>query len=287
MTTLRTIRRKIQSVSNIEKITKAMELVAASRLLKAQSKAESSRPYAIKLKEILNQLIIASDDFEHPFIMPRTVKKRGVIIIGADRGLCGSYNQNVFTAAEKFLRQYEEYQVELIPIGRKSVEYFSRKQWPILTEIAEWGGKITYSEIEAFTKLLINFYLQKELDEIWLVYTHFVNMATRQVRIEKFLSIDPEVASHSTDSTKTNYLFEPDAPTILAEALPQYCITKIQSALNDAYASELASRICSMRAATKNAGELIEKLILIRNKVRQSGITRELIEITSGAENVR
>ena len=283
MTTLRNIRRKIQSVSNIRKITEAMELVAASRLHKAQAKVEASRPYASKLKEILDRLIAASDELHHPLMSPREVKKTGVVIIAGDRGLCGGYNQNVLSEAEKFLKKYEPGQVELILVGRKPIDHFKSKKWTITSKLEEWGGKITYLQIEEFTKNIINFYLNGQLDEIWLIYTHFINTGARKVRVDKFLNIDTNVSTHFNDE----YLFEPDAPTIFAEILPHYCITKIQSALNDAYASELAARIASMRAATKNAGEMIEKLTLIRNKVRQSGITRELIEITSGTESLR
>lgn len=283
MATLRDIRRKIQSVGNIRKITKAMEMVAASRLRKAQAKAESSRPYSLKLKEVLDHLISSSDEMQHPLISPREVKKIGLVIIAGDRGLCGGYNQNVFTAAEKFLRKYRPDQVELILVGRKPVDHFERLKWTCSSKLEEWGGKITYAQIEEFAKTLINFYLTGQLDEIWIIYTHYINSGSREVRVDKFLNIDITVSSHQNN----NYLLEPDASAILAEILPRYCITKIQSVLYDAYASELAARIFSMRAATKNAEEMIEKLTLIRNKVRQSGITKELIEITSGAEHLR
>lgn len=283
MATLRDIRRKIQSVSNIQKITQAMELVAASRLRKAQAKVESSRPYASKLKEILDRLILASEELQHPLISTRPVKKTGLVIIAGDRGLCGGYNQSLFNQAEKFLQKYDTDQVELIPVGRKAVDYFSSKPWMISSQLQDWGGKITYRQIEEFTRNLMNLYLQGSLDEIWLIYTHFVNTAAREIREVKFLNIDTTIST----PTKQVYLFEPDVETILDELLPRYCITTIQSALNDAYASELAARISSMRAATKNAEEMIEKLTLVRNKVRQSGITRELIEITASAENLR
>lgn len=283
MATLRDLRRKIQSVGNIRKITEAMELVAASRLRKAQAKAESARPYALKLKEILDRVITASDDLDHPLISPRIVKKTGLVIVAGDRGLCGGYNQNVFNAAEKFLQKYTPDQVELIPVGRKPVDYFESKKWPISSKLEDWGGKITFHQIEEFTNHLINFYLNGQLDEIWLIYTHFIHMGRREVRVDKFLSLD----AASSTPFNNNYIFEPAAHVIFAEILPHYCITKIQSALYDAYASELAARISSMHAATKNAGEMIEQLTLIRNKVRQSGITKELIEITSGAESLR
>lgn len=284
MATLRDLRRKIQSVGNIRKITEAMEMVAASRLRKAQTKVESSRPYALKLKEILGLLVTAADDLKNPLITPhREVKKTGVIIVAGDRGLCGSYNHNVFSASERFLKNYAPNQVELIPVGRKAVDYFQAKIWTLSAKLEDWGGKITYHQIEEFTQMIMNFYLNAQLDEVWLVYTHFINMGTREVRVEKFLNIDTSTSNHF----KNHYIFEPDAPTVFNEILPRYLITKIQSVLNDAYASELAARISSMRAATKNAEEMIQELTLIRNKVRQAGITRELIEITSGADSLR
>lgn len=283
MATLREIRQKIHSVHNIQKITQAMELVAASRLRKAQAKLEAGRPYALKLKEIFDRLITASKELKHPLISVRTVKKVGLVVIAGDRGLCGGYNQSVFTAAEKFLKKYEPNQVELIPIGRKPVDYFEAKQWTIPYKIMEWGGKIAYPQIAELAHVLINFYLNGQLDEVWLVYTHFINMTTKEVRLEKFLNIE----ATSSAPLKDNYIYEPDPVSILAEILPRYCTMKLQTALNDAYTSELAARISSMRAATTNAKDVIEMLTLKRNKVRQSGITRELIEITSGAESLR
>lgn len=284
MATLRDIRQKIHSASNIQKITQAMELVAASRLRKAQVKAESSRPYALKIKEILNRLINGSHELlKHPLIAGRAVRKTGLVIIAGDRGLCGGYNQSVFTAAEKFLKKYNDDQVELIPVGRKSVDYFRTKQWAISSKIEEWGGKITYLQIEELTKNLTDFYLKGQLDEIWIIYTHFISINTWEVRLEKFLNID----IHTPTSSPSGYILEPNAEEIFAKILPCYFATKIQSVLNDSYASELAARISSMRAATKNAEEMIEELTLERNKIRQSGITRELIEITSGSESLR
>lgn len=283
MATLREIRRKLHSVANIEKITQAMEMVAASRLRKAQVKAEMSRPYARKLKEILDKLIAVATEFEHPLVTQREVKKICLIVIAGDRGLCGAYNNTVFSTAEKMLKKYQSEDVDLIPFGRKAADYFSGKKWKIRDKITDWGGKISYLQIETFTKDLIQQYLKEEIDEVWLIYTHYINIASRQVIVEKLLNID----TPKTDKTgSSGYIFEPDASEIFAEILPRYCISKVQTALHEAYASELAARIFSMRAATKNAEEMIEKLTLVRNKLRQSSITRELIELTSGAESL-
>jgi len=279
MATLREIRRKLQSVTNIEKITQAMELVAASRLRKAQAKAEMSRPYARKLKEILERLVLVTDHFAHPLLNQRDVQKIGVVVVSGDKGLCGSYNQMIFSRTEKFLKKYSPEQVELILVGQKAIDYFGSRKWKTNPRLTGWGGKITYPEIVEFTRELMDRYVEEEFDEIRIIYTHFVNAAVRQVKVEKLLPIEnPEIEDHIK---KVPYIYEPCVPEIFNEILPRYCITLVQTALNEAYASELAARVFSMRAATNNAEEMIQKLTLIRNKVRQSNITRELIEITA------
>lgn len=283
MNTLREIRRRIKSVENIEKITQAMELVAASRLRKAQGKMEAARPYAVELQEIFNRLLSTLSDLKHPLTTARDVKKTGLVIIAGDRGLCGAYNQSVFNAADKFLKKYDAHDVELIPVGRKPLDYFQMKKWKIALQLQEWGGKITYPQIKEFTQSLINAYLNEQLDEIWLVYTHFINMTTKEIRLKKLLPID----TSSPAPVKGDYIMEPDPATLFDEILPYYCTMHVQAALNDSYTAELAARVSSMRAATKNAKKKIEELTLTRNKVRQSGITKELIEITSGAESLR
>ncbi len=252
MATLREIHRKLHSVVNIEKITQAMEMVAASRLRKAQARAEMSRPYTRKLKEILDKIISASTDLEHPLIAKREPGKICLIVIAGDRGLCGAYNYTVFSTAEKMLKKYKPEEVDLIPIGRKTADYFSNKRWKIRDKITDWGGKISYPQIEAFTKKLIQQFLNEEIDEVWLIYTHYISIAARKVMVEKLLNIEN---LQTEKGVASNYIFEPDPDTIFAEILPRYCVTKVQTALHEAYASELAARIFSMRAATKNAEE--------------------------------
>lgn len=284
MATLKEIRRKLQSVQNIQKITKAMEMVAASRLKKAQAKAEKSRPYFTYLKTMLDNLVSASEGFAHPLIDTRDVKKTCFVIIAGDRGLCGSYNYNVFSAAEKALQDYSKDQVELILIGKKTVDHFAHGPWDIDRSISAWGGKITYAEIKGLAEYLMEEYLNFHYDDIVLVYTHYISAISRKVVIEKLLKHD---TSEKDDSTLQNYIVEPGISEILTELLPHYTISKIQSALYEAYASELAARVFSMRSATTNAREMIETLTLIRNQIRQSSITRELVEITSCAESLK
>jgi len=284
MATLRDIRKRIRSVENIKQITRAMEMVAAARLRKAQAKAEQAQPYAAKMRQILENLATASSEFTHPLYQQREVNKTGLVVIAADRGLCGSYNTNIFQVADRFLRQTGQDKVELIVVGRKAVEYYRRRKWTIKKRVPEWGGKITFLQIKNLTNELVQWFLDEELDEIWLAYTHFISIPSRKVVLEKFLNIEkPKTEQKIT----TDYIFEPNPVEIYAEILPRYCVTKIQTVLAEAFASELAARMISMGAATKNAEEMIENLTLVRNKVRQAAITKEMLEITSGAEALK
>lgn len=284
MATLKEIRNKLRAVKNIQKITKAMEMVAASRLKKAQLKAERSRPYYTHLKKMLENQVAASEQFTHPLVNAREIKKTCFIIIAGDRGLCGSYNYSIFSAAEKTLAQYAPENVSLILVGKKAVDYFSNRGWQIDRTIANWGGKITYAEIKDFAEFLIDNYLQYNYDEINLIYTHYISAIKRKIVVEKLLRIEPGT---DDNASLTSYIIEPEIYEILTHILPHYVITKIQSALNESYASELAARVFSMRAATNNAHDMIETLTLVRNQLRQSSITRELVEITSCAESLK
>lgn len=279
MTTLRDIRRRLQSVENVKKITDAMERVAAARLKRAQAKAEQSRPFAQKLTAILQNLSVGN--LSNPLFEKRAVKKTGVVIITADRGLSGSYNATILLKGDQFLKNYKKSDIELILIGRKAIEHYQRKGWPILHQKAEWGGKITLPEIQELTNLLVNGFLTHQMDEIWLIYTNYISIFNRKVVLEKFLNIEkPE-----TENSNSNYIFEPSEEEILDEILPRYCLVKVQAAFHEAYASELSARIVAMRMASKNSTDMINRLTLIRNKVRQASITKEMIEISSGAED--
>jgi len=283
MNTLREIRRRIQSVINVKQITNAMEKVAVARLHRAQVKAEQSHRYAEKLSKILDHLAQSSSDFNHPFFVPREVKKTGMVIVAADRGLCGSYNSSLFCKADKILKNYTPANVELILIGRKAVNHYQHKKWPIRHQIKEWGGKIQFNEEKSLSHQLVQWYLHGDFDEIWLIYTHFVSIMTREVMHEKFLGL----SKPKSQKISQDYIFEPNPAEIYDELLPRYCLSKVQTILDEAYASELAARAFSMRKATKNAEEMLISLTLVRNKIRQAGITKEMIEITTGAEGIR
>lgn len=275
MNNLREIRRRLRSIENIKKITDAMERVAASRLQRAQVHAEQSRAYFVEIRKIMDDLLHA--DIQSGLTKEREVKKIAVVVLSADRGLSGSYNTNLFSKAEKFLDNYNPTQVDLIVIGKKGLEYYRRREWNIRHKIESWGGKITFKEIKNFADELYKWFEKGEYDEIYVVYTKYINIMKQEVQIERFLSFQKPSKEHPQD-----FIFEPSPAEIFAQVLPRYCVSRFQNAFHEAYASELAARVISMRAASKNSQEILDSLTLVRNKVRQAGITREMIEITSG-----
>lgn len=281
MATLREIRKRLKSVENIKQITKAMEMVAAARLRKAQTKAEQSRPYISKMKDMLENLALSAES-KHPMLEQRTVKKTGLFVVAADRGLCGSYNTNIFSTVDKFLKNYNRENVELMLMGKKAIDYYHNKPWKIRYQHAEDDEKQNIRQIKDLAYQLMSWFVSGELDEIWIIYTHFISILTRKVMVEKFLNI----SQLAKKTTTLNYIFEPAPEEIFAEILPHYLVSKLHAIFDEAYASELAARIISMRTATKNADDMIYNLTLTRNKVRQAGITKEMLEIINGAEVV-
>jgi F-type H+-transporting ATPase subunit gamma len=285
MQALREIRRRIRSVENTEQITKAMEMVAAVRLKRAQAKAESSRPYAVKLGHLMENLSLASGVISHPLFEKREeVKKIALVIITSDRGLCGSYNSNSFKAADNFLKRYDHNKVILVIAGRKGFNHYKKKNWEIRYRYSGLEAKMNFSEIKSLTNQITGLFLSREVDEVFLLYTKFVNSLVQKVALEKFLNIEPEEIK---EKKEIDYIFEPDAEEIFKVLLPRYCLNKIQTALLESQASEYGARMTAMSAATKNAEEMIEHLTLIRNKLRQASITREMLEIASGAEALK
>ncbi len=276
MSTLRDIRRRLRSVENTKKITDAMERVAAAQLRRAQEKAEQSRPYILKMKEILDRLTLS--EHNNPLFEQRVVKKRALIVISADRGLSGSYNSNLLSAADNFLKKQVE-NTELFLFGRKAIEHYKRGHWTVVEEFMGWGGKISLSEVKQFSDKLIDLFLTHSLDEVWVIYTQYVTLMNRRVVLEKLLNIAPHASEDN--STWINYIFEPNPEEILESMLPLYLATHLQAAFDEAYAAELAARIIAMQVASKNSQEMINDLTLIRNKVRQEGITKEIIEIAT------
>jgi F-type H+-transporting ATPase subunit gamma len=286
MATLRDLRRRIKSVQGTQQITKAMEMVAAAKLRKAQAKAESSRPYATKMQSMLDNLTQASASLEHPLFEKREVKKVALVVITSDRGLCGSYNNNVISEANRFIECYDPDQVSLVIVGRKGYSYFSKRTHEIRLRYLGLGGDLDLTQVKNMTNDLINLFLSGEVDEVHVTYTKFLSPVTHRVVTEKFLNIESQVEVKEKESF-VDFIFEPSPEKIFARLLPTYCMIRVQMALAESFASEHGSRMIAMSNATKNADEMIDHLTLVMNKLRQATITKEMLEITTGAEALK
>jgi F-type H+-transporting ATPase subunit gamma len=284
MESLRDIRKRIRSVESTHEITKAMEMVAAVKLRRAQSKAESSRPYALKMQEMLGNLSSVSEEITHPLFEKREAKKVALVVITSDRGLCGSYNSNVIRAAQEFIKNYALQNIMMINVGKKGYDFYRKRGFEIKLKYLSLGGNLVLSNIKSISEDLTKLFLSGEADEIHILYTKFVSVMSYRVNLQKFLNIE---SKDKDEKEMVDYIFEPEPEEIFTELLPRYCSTVIQMTLAEAFASEHGSRMIAMGGATKNAEEMIEHLTLQRNKARQASITKELLEVVSGAEALR
>ena len=285
MSTLRALRRRIRSVENTQQITKAMEMVAAAKLRRAQARTQAARPYARKISEMLESLAGAATEMEHPLFQAREVRATALVLVTADRGLAGAYNANLIRAAEQRLRSASPGAVKLIVVGRKGRDYFKRRAWPTLAVHTPVPAEASIEFARTLTDDLIQRYLAGEVDKVEILYSQFVTAMTRRIVVETFLPIGADATRREGAAAAT--IFEPDAESIFAELLPRYATAKLFAALADALASEHAARMIAMGAARKNAGELIDALVLTRNRLRQAAITKELLDIVGGAEALR
>lgn len=286
MATLRDILRRINSVKSTRQITKAMKMVAAAQLRKAQLQAEQSRPYAEKMSEMLGHLSSAvTDNLSHPYFEKREVKKQTLVVMTSDRGLCGAFNSNLIRRAEEWLRERDSENVELVTVGRRGHLYFKKRDWKIIEAYNEFNAEMNFDMVRDLVAFLTNRFTTGQSDEIYLLYAKFYSTARNAPTIEKYLNIDrPE--SHDGDSVGA-YIFEPTPDDIFSELLPRYALVRLQSALADSFASEHATRMMAMTLATNNAGEMIDSLTLQYNKARQAAITTEILEVVGGAEALK
>lgn len=281
MASLKEIRRRIHSIDNIRQITKSMEMIAAARFQKAHLKAINSNKFRQAMRELVGHLTATKAERSHPLLNNKREGVTALIVAGSDRGLCGAYNSNLFAAIDSFLKKNAEQEVELILFGRRVIDFYRRKRCKIGAEIPDWGGKITLAEIEKLSKDVIEKFLNGTYKSLELIYTEHQTIFTRKIMAAKLLPIEiPE----SEVLLKQDYVFEPNIEELFTKLLPEYISIEIQNMLNQAYASELAARVSAMRAASTNAEEIREKLLLERNKLRQTSITKEVLEISSGTE---
>ena len=287
---LRIVRRRIRTVQSTKKITRAMELIASSRIVKAQQRVEASRPYAIQLTKAMEDLARQTGAVQHPLLEDREQPaKAGVLVLTSDRGLAGAYNANVLKVAEGVIREVRSRGLEpvLYAIGKKGIGYFRfrgipmRERWQGISEVPP------YEEAERIGRTLIKDFADEEIDELHAAYTDFRSAFTLRATTQRFLPIAPEeVTGKGLGVVHAEYLFEPEPDEILDHLLPQYVVTKVYAALLESAASENAARRRAMKAATDNAEDLIKILTRQANRARQDEITTEIMEIVGGAESM-
>lgn len=280
------IRAKISSVKNTQKITKAMQMVATSKMRRAQERMRTARPYATRMLEVIGHLTEANPDYRHPFLVTREPKSVGIIVISSDRGLAGALNANVFRETLRLIREWQGKgaTLSLCLIGTKGVNFFKRLSIPILASVTHLGDRPHVKDLIGTVKVMLDGYRSGQLDRVFLVNAQFVNTMTQRPTVEQLLpvrAIDTEGLQEHWD-----YIYEPDAAGILDGLLMRYIESQVYRAAVENVASEMAARMVAMKAASDNAGKLIGELQLIYNKARQAAITKELSEIVGGAAAV-
>jgi F-type H+-transporting ATPase subunit gamma len=286
MASLRDIKRRIGSVQSTQQITKAMQMVAAAKLRRAQQRVASARPYAQKMQDMLQSLATAASGLNNPLFEERAPRKEALVLFTSDRGLCGSYNANLIRRASQFLKEKGASESLLIPVGKKGFDWFKSRPYPMGDTFLDWQGNLDFERVKGITRYLVELFESEQVDRVHLLYTQFISTVSYRVAFEQFLPIVPPT-QEDADVGADDYIFEPSPDAIFNRLLPSYAVTRVQTALAEALASEHGARMFAMSNATKNAGEMIESLTLVYNKARQASITTEMLEIVGGAEALR
>jgi len=271
------IRRRIRSVRNMQQITKAMKMVSAAKLRKAQLKLNAARPYALQMQGVLERLAQAPVDEIHPLLIKRPVHKVVYVLITSDRGLCGGYNANLIRKVSGMIKEAQQ-EVKLVTVGRKGRDFFRRGKTEFLAEYTGFGDEPSYNQAKEVAQEVIRLYEEGEADEVYLLYTEFVTAMTQRPTQIKLLPMEQPVAKEGKE-----YIFEPSAEEILNSLLPKYIETQIYRTILEGKASEQGARMTAMSSATDNAKDMIDRLSLAMNRARQAAITTEISEIVSGA----
>jgi len=281
MPNLLDIRRRIRSVKNTQQLTKAMKTVSAAKLRRAQDRVFSARPYADQLKRVLGNLTVRIENVSHPLLEVRPEELILLVVVTADRGLCGAFNANILRAATAFLRDHLAQNVTLATVGRKGRDFFRRRGIPIRAEFVNIFSKLDYGHARDISETIIQLYSQAEIDAVYIVYNEFKSVIQQRIVVEKVLPlsrVDLQPAAAQLD-----YIFEQPPQEIFNRLLPRYVEVQIYRALLESAAAEHGARMASMDTATRNAGEMIDMLTLNMNRIRQAAITKEIIEVVSGA----
>ena len=281
------IRSKIKSVENTRKITKAMEMVAASKMRKAQERMRAARPYGEKIRNVASHISHANPEYRHPFLISRdTVKKVGIIVVTADKGLCGGLNTNVLRLALTKIKEWdsEGEQFEVCCIGNRGLGFMQRLGANVVSHVIGLGDKPHMEKLIGAVKLMLDGYIEDRFDRLLIFYTRFVNTMKQEAVMEQLLPLSGEKLGVPGGSW--DYIYEPEAKAVLDQALSRYIEALIYQAVSENMASEQSARMVAMKSASDNAGDVIDELTLIYNKTRQAAITKELSEIVAGAAAV-
>ena len=281
------IRTKIKSVQNTRKITKAMEMVAASKMRKAQERMRTARPYAEKIRNVAAHIAQANPEYRHPFLVERdSVKRIGIIVITTDKGLCGGLNTNILRLAMNKMKEWETEgeEIEVCAIGNKGLGFMQRLGANIVSNVIGLGDKPAMEKMIGAVKIMLDGYTQDRFDRVMIFNTRFVNTMKQEPTMEQLLPLSGEAIGAPTGNW--DYIYEPDAKVVLEQVLTRYIEALIYQAVTENMASEQSARMVAMKAASDNAATVIDELTLIYNKTRQAGITKELSEIVAGAAAV-
>jgi F-type H+-transporting ATPase subunit gamma len=289
MPTLLDFRRRIRSVKNTQQITRAMKFVAAARLRRAQEAALAARPYAKELARVLRSIMSRIDQPEHPLLAHRPEEKILVIVLTGERGLAGAFNSNILRKANEFFRPNKGKKISVIPVGKKGRDALKKAGFRFLAEYVNVLARVNFGTARDIASVVTDLYAKEEVDSVYIVFSEFKTVMTPNLVLEKLLPVEAtraeEESASEKDSAQVDYIYEQPKEQLLDKLLPRYIETQILRAMLESSAAEHAARMTAMESATKNAGDVIEALTLHMNKVRQAAITKEIIEIVSGASS--
>src|SRR5712672_2788604 len=296
MATLLDFRRRIRSVKNTQQITRAMKFVAAARLRRAQESAIAARPYANELSRLLRSIMARIDEPEHPLLAKRPEERILAIVLTGERGLAGAFNANILRRANEFLREHRDQKLSIVPVGKKGRDSLKRAGFQFAAEFVNVLAKVEFTTAREIAGLVSDLYIQDEVDAVYLIFSEFKTVVTANLKIDKLLPVEPERAQRAADEksdekksdqpeSQIDYIYEQPVEKLLAALLPKYIEAQVLRAMLESSAAEYAARMAAMESATRNAGEVIQALTLHMNKVRQAAITKEIIEIVSGASH--
>lgn len=286
MATLRDIQRRIKSVQSTQKITRAMKLVAASKLRRAQERIVAARPYAGKMAELLGNLVTGADGDTHPLLEQREGPRRQIVIITADKGLAGAFNSNIIRRSLEFVRASNTTELTLVVVGRKARDFYRRRHYTIKRDMIGFWDRLAFSHAQELADYFMQQYLDNEVDEVHLMYNEFRSVASQRPVRQQLLPI-PKTEGEGEAAETVDYIYEPSPQAILGDLLPRHVRMQVYRALMESLAGEYGARMTAMEAATKNAKEIIEVLTIQYNKARQEKITKELLDIVGGAEALK